>query len=160
MTTERKKTPLWVWLVLIFVGAPLTLCTAGVLIAGGAASKAAADAEKETPKIAAAQPAAPPQEPAPSEAKPAPEPVAEPEGPSNSIPGEGTFLVGKDIQPGTYRGTPGSMGMCYWTRLKGLSGELTDIIANDIAQGPTIVTVKATDKAFETKGCAGWNLVE
>jgi hypothetical protein len=71
--------------------------------------------------------------------------------------GDGTRLVGKasgDIAPGTYR-TAGQSG-CYWARLSGLGGSLSDIIANDDAVGPAIVTIDATDKAFDSQGCGTW----
>jgi len=64
----------------------------------------------------------------------------------------GTYVVGKDIQPGTYRGQAGNdlFGSCYWARLNGLSGELDDIIANDNAEGQFYIEVKGTDFALET----------
>ena len=67
----------------------------------------------------------------------------------------GTHLVGRDIAPGTYRGTAGSgiLDSCYWARLKGVSGELDDILANDNANGQFFVAVEATDRALTT-GCA------
>lgn len=73
----------------------------------------------------------------------------------NTIPGSGIFLVGEDIQPGTYRGD-GSSGTCYWARLSGTGGGLGDIIANDLPAGPTVVTISPSDVAFETSGCADW----
>ncbi len=72
-----------------------------------------------------------------------------------TIPGTGLFLVGEDVQPGTYRGD-GSGGMCYWARLSGTSGELGDVIANGLPDGPTVVTIRESDVAFETQGCADW----
>lgn len=71
-----------------------------------------------------------------------------------TIPGDGTFLVGDDIQPGTYR-TAGGAG-CYWARLKGTSGELGDIIANGNVTGPTTITIAPSDAAFQTSGCVEW----
>jgi hypothetical protein len=75
--------------------------------------------------------------------------------------GEGVYIVGEDIRPGTYKSkgvAAGSFG-CYWARKRGTSGEVSDIIANEAAQGPQTVTIKKTDKAFETQGCANWVLV-
>ncbi|MFW6205115.1 MAG: hypothetical protein ACOC96_09095 [Actinomycetota bacterium] len=80
---------------------------------------------------------------------------AEQEVEEGTIPGDGVFLVGDDIEPGTYRGD-GSSGTCYWARLSGTSGDLDDIIANDLPQGPTVVTIAESDVAFETVGCADW----
>ena len=70
--------------------------------------------------------------------------------------GNGTHLVGTDIQPGTYRAEAG-FGGCYWSRLAGLGGGLNDIIANEVVQeGSAIVTIEATDRAFESTGCRRW----
>lgn len=40
--------------------------------------------------------------------------------------------------------------------MSGLGGDLSNIIANDDAVGPAIVTVVATDKAFDSEGCGTW----
>lgn len=74
---------------------------------------------------------------------------------AGAIPGSGTFLVGEEIQPGTYR-TEGTSGFCYWARLSGLSGEFDDIITNDFSEGPSFVTIADTDVAFETSDCGEW----
>ncbi len=67
--------------------------------------------------------------------------------------GNGTHIVGTDIQAGTYR----SQGIktCYWARLSGFSGQLNDIIANGNSS-PEIITISASDAAFETSGCGQW----
>lgn len=78
------------------------------------------------------------------------------------LPGNGTFLVGTDIEPGTYR-TPGPDGSrvgCTWDRLSGLSGTDADVIVFDGGTGPLIVTVSESDIAFTTAGCQPWALVE
>ena len=72
--------------------------------------------------------------------------------------GDGTWMVGEDIKAGTYR-TKGDPDGCYWARLSGTSGELTDLIANGNPTGTTTVTISATDVAFETSGCAAWRPV-
>lgn len=68
--------------------------------------------------------------------------------------GTGVHLVGQDIEPGTYR-TEGT-GSCYWARLRGLGGELGDVIANGLPRGPTTVQIHASDVAFESSGCGQW----
>jgi hypothetical protein len=73
--------------------------------------------------------------------------------------GNGTYLVGSDIQPGTYRtaGPAASvMPNCYWSRNQDASGEMKSIIANDNSQGPTTVTIKPSDGVFKTSGCQPW----
>ena len=71
--------------------------------------------------------------------------TAEPPAPSAAFE-DGMFEVGKDIQPGTYQA---SGNLCYWARLNNASGELDSIIAN--GNGPTIVTIKASDKYFQSQ---------
>ncbi len=84
-----------------------------------------------------------------STAKPTPTPVP------YAHFGDGTFVVGKDIQPGTYRTREASPG-CYYARLKGFGGTVDDIIANDNTDYPAIVTISRTDKGFESENCGTW----
>jgi hypothetical protein len=74
------------------------------------------------------------------------------------IPGDGTYIVGYDILPGTYR-SKGNDG-CYVARLGGFSGELDEIISNDFGNGSVLVTIKSGDEGFETSGCYDWNRVK
>jgi hypothetical protein len=73
---------------------------------------------------------------------------------------DGTQIVGKDVQPGTYRtkGSDGSNFGCYWARLSGFGGSVDEIIANNGSydKGPQVVTIAATDKGFQTRGCGKW----
>lgn len=73
--------------------------------------------------------------------------------------GDGTHLVGNDIQPGTYR-NDGTSESCYWERQSGLTGTSADIIANDLPTGQAYVTIDPSDKAFTSKRCGTWELVE
>jgi hypothetical protein len=84
--------------------------------------------------------------------------TAKPAGPAAAIPGDGTYLVGKDIKAGQYR-TQNPDGSCYWARLKGTGGGVDDIIANGNPSGPAIVTIAASDKAFESQRCGEWAAV-
>lgn len=68
---------------------------------------------------------------------------------------DGNFIVGTDIQPGTYRTRQGSSG-CYYSRLSGFSGEFEDIIANENTDAPAIVTIEPTDKGFTSSRCGTW----
>ena len=71
--------------------------------------------------------------------------------------GPGTYQVGIDIQPGIYAGKPGTgiLDLCYWERLRGISGEFSDIIANNIlsAVGQIYVEILPTDKYFKVDYC-------
>lgn len=69
--------------------------------------------------------------------------------------GDGTYVVGSDIPPGTYSSNGGSG--CYWARLASLNTE--DIIDNNISDGPQTVEILPSDKAFLTEGCGDWHRV-
>lgn len=69
--------------------------------------------------------------------------------------GAGTYLVGKDIAPGTYRTRSGGQG-CFWERLKGVDGSDAAIIAREYNDGPAVVQIKGRDAAFRSQGCARW----
>jgi hypothetical protein len=46
---------------------------------------------------------------------------------------------------------------CYWERLRGFSGLIDDIIANNISNvGPRYVEIKAGDAGFRTERCVPW----
>lgn len=67
---------------------------------------------------------------------------------ANTFDGDGVYLVGDDIQPGTYKSEGGST--CYWARQDSNGG----IIDNELVSGPTIVTVRASDFSLKVSGCA------
>jgi len=67
--------------------------------------------------------------------------------------GDGVFRVGADVAAGTYRADADG---CYWARLKGLSGEIADVLANGLAAGPAVVTILPSDAAFQSRGCRRW----
>ena len=69
--------------------------------------------------------------------------------------GIGTYIVGRDISPGIYAGMAGTeiLDSCSWTRLSGVSGEFSDVIAIDNPRGQFYVEILETDKYFST-GCA------
>src|SRR6266487_4109390 len=85
---------------------------------------------------------------------PTPKPTAKP-APSFAHFGDGTFVVGKDIKPGTYRTRTGSPG-CYFARLSGFGGTVGDIISNANTDNPAIVTIAASDKGFQSTNCGTW----
>lgn len=75
----------------------------------------------------------------------------ETEAEENSFPGTGAFMVDDEISPGTYRADGGSS--CYWARLSSTDGSLDAVIANHFGGGQQVVTIAASDVAFETSGC-------
>jgi hypothetical protein len=143
----------------------------GILIgsAGGSGQSDTATASS-TPTVTVSVPADG-QAPAPAVTVTAPAPAAKtvqvpgpartvtaaPPGPKVAIEEDGTWLVGTDIKPGTYRSS--SDGDCYWARLKNTSGDFEAILTNGNG-GNQVVTVKKTDKAFESTRCAPWTKVQ
>jgi zinc-ribbon domain len=79
----------------------------------------------------------------------------EPQKPSFANFGAGTYQVGADIQPGTYRTRVGSPN-CYWERLKNFRGGINGILANGGTSAPGIVTIEPTDVGFHSEGCGTW----
>jgi hypothetical protein len=88
---------------------------------------------------------------------PTPSTTAKPANPkptADSIPA-GQWIVGNEIQPGTYRTTGPD---CYYKRMSGFSGSYEDIIANGhTAVNGGIIIIESTDKAFESE-CA-WSRI-
>lgn len=78
----------------------------------------------------------------------------------------GVYLVGVDVQPGTYR-TDGAAprryvdGYCMWSRHDSVGGGPFDgIIASDGSfDGQLIVTIEPGDKRFMTRGCQPWTRI-
>lgn len=68
---------------------------------------------------------------------------------------DGTWEVGTDVQPGTYRNS-GSASGCYWERLSGFGGTPADLIANGLSEDQQIVTILDTDAGFKSEDCGTW----
>lgn len=84
--------------------------------------------------------------------------VIDPNGP---IDEDGTYIVGKDMKPGTWRSDGGAGFGCYAARLSGFGGTLNNIITNDVStDGGLVMTIKSTDKGFETSGCGTWKKIK
>jgi hypothetical protein len=64
---------------------------------------------------------------------------------------DGTWKVGRDIEPGTYLGeVSGEWG--YWARLRNTSGMVSGIVANSVERGPFVLTIVPSDVAVELRG--------
>lgn len=72
--------------------------------------------------------------------------------------GPGTFVVGTDIEPGTYRNS--GDGSCYWARLSNFQGGFDALTANENADGQTIVEIAASDAGFTSARCGTWEKIE
>lgn len=70
--------------------------------------------------------------------------------------GDGTRVVGKDMEPGTYRTNPSTKD-CYWSRTTGGG----NIIANDfVGFAPDGVTVTVyPGEGFESQRCGAWTKI-
>jgi hypothetical protein len=88
-------------------------------------------------------------------------PTYTPIGPGTTISRNGTFVVGTDIAPGTYKtaGPSDGMTICTWRRLSDLNN--TDESTIDIGNEPgqAFVTVQPTDVAFYTQFCMPWQKI-
>jgi hypothetical protein len=77
-----------------------------------------------------------------------------------TIPGEGTFRVGVDVQPGTYMSSPSESGLnCWGYRLRDLSGDPSSVINTVAGKGPVYVTIEPSDGAFKSEQCQTWQKV-
>ena len=128
------------------IGGGIVILLIGVAI-GSAGAKTAGTAAQPAPTVtvtAAAQPA-----PAPTVTVP-----AKPASPAMStMSGDGVFVVGMDIKPGTYHTTGavgGGGGDCYYALLS--STNTSDIIDNNNVTGPATITVGPGVKAVDTSG--------
>ena len=79
--------------------------------------------------------------------------------PGRAPAGDGVFVVGLDIDPGTYRSN--NTGSCYWARLRSFAQDGTDsIIGNDNSRGPAIVTIAPGDVGFKSSRCNSWERIQ
>jgi hypothetical protein len=75
-----------------------------------------------------------------------------------AIGGDGSYLVGGDIRPGTYRTTGNTDGRCHWKRTGDASGRAGSLLAHATVTGTGYVTVNATEM-FTSSGCGDWEAV-
>lgn len=68
---------------------------------------------------------------------------------------DGTYIVGTDIAPGTYKSS-GQSG-CYYARLSGFGGTTEEILANNNTDTSAIITISSTDKGFVAHSCGHWS---
>jgi len=71
---------------------------------------------------------------------------------ATEIPGDGVWVVGEDVVPGTYRAEGGSL--CTWQRLSGFRPELSSVITMG---GESRVTLEPGDAGFVTTDCGSWS---
>jgi hypothetical protein len=147
--SRRLALPMWAALLVALV-----LCSVGYGVGQGAGGNSTATSGS-TPVAQAPTATAAPTRP---QGTPTPTPTPKPTPtPTPTVPhfGDGTYQVGKDIKPGTYRTRAGSSG-CYYERLSGFGGSTDEIIANNLTDAPAIVTIAPTDKGFTSERCGTW----
>lgn len=114
--------------------------------AEGALADAQAELEERTAAVAAAEKALSDREAAFEEAV---QRVAD-----TSIQ-EGTWVVGRDIEPGTYRTLDEVGSRCYWGIYRsGSNGD--DIIDNDLPGGGFPTVTLSVGQDFKTSSCGDW----
>lgn len=74
--------------------------------------------------------------------------------PSGEMAGDGIWLVGQDIEPGTYQAEGGDW--CIWQRLSAFAPELDSVIEGGSDKR---ATVAPDDLAFYTEGCGAWTKI-
>jgi hypothetical protein len=75
---------------------------------------------------------------------------------------DGQWMVGGDIQPGTYSTTvPNGSPGCTWERNASADGTAASVLesGNGKEGEPVVVSIKDTDRVFQTKGCGTWQRV-
>lgn len=75
--------------------------------------------------------------------------------PGQTIPGEGTFLVGVDIASGTYKSGPSSDLPCQWWT-QGELGNDESQTGFDSSDGQTYAVIRTSDESFHTQFCQTW----
>jgi len=144
------------------VGAGLVGLLVGLVFGTAGSGDTASTSSTPQPTVTVAGPAGsevtvtPPPVTVTKPAPPAKTVTAPPPQAAAAITEDGVYLVGMDIKPGTYRN--GAEDGCYWERLSNTSGDFDAIIANGNG-GNQVVTIKKTDKAFNTEDCGAWRKV-
>lgn len=149
----RRKTNAKILIIIGFVVTALASCGVGVGIGSSGKQTVTNSAAQPGPTVTKTVTAAAGATASPTTAKPTTKPGAA------TTFGDGTWEVGKDIAPGTYKTTvPADSSNCYWEREKSLDGSFDSVITNDNvnAGGHASVTIRSTDKGFKSDGCGTW----
>lgn len=70
----------------------------------------------------------------------------------------GDYQVNKEMAPGVWRNSDSSDG-CYWARLSGWTGEMSDLIANGFSEDVQTVEIAASDVGFSSQDCGTWTKI-
>ncbi|SKH54975.1 putative secreted protein [Mycobacteroides abscessus subsp. massiliense] len=78
---------------------------------------------------------------------------------STGIPGNGTFIVGKEVAPGTYHSVPIDDIGCSWATLRDLDNTPKSMINGNNSTGPIFAVIHPGDFAFTSFNCQPWQRV-
>jgi hypothetical protein len=76
---------------------------------------------------------------------------------TGSMPGDGTWVVGRQVTPGAYHTKGGQW--CSWARLQGSPGAPWTIATRQPQFGPQVIVLGHNDVAFTSQGCAPWSRI-
>lgn len=136
------------------IGYPIVTLLACAIGAAGSASTPAPTSAAPAPTTSASRASEPAPTVTAASESPAQIPSATPTPPAG-IPGDGTYEVSVDIQPGKYASDAPISGNCYWARLKN-DDPFDGILANNNSSGKSVVVIKKSDKYFQSSGCSDW----
>ena len=74
--------------------------------------------------------------------------------------GDGVYLVGSEVLPGTYVSDSRLDEPCVWSRLSGFRGTEIERIATISSDSLGIVTILDSDAGFRSWGCDHWRVLE
>ena len=74
--------------------------------------------------------------------------------------GNGSYIVGLHIEPGTYYSLPSKGSRCRWRRVTGFSGAPDQTISSGQDDTRWVVKIDPSDIGFITHGCGTWRNVE
>ncbi len=92
--------------------------------------------------------------------------------PADPIPGNGFFVVGRDVAPGLYRtggsgstwgvwinGVPTEDSMCVWFTYSTPDANKDHVVETNISMGPMYANINSSVQAFESRNCQPWTRV-
>lgn len=77
--------------------------------------------------------------------------------PSTALTEDGTYTVGRDIEPGTYRSTGDSW--CYSYSRDESGGFVDNLEGRHFGVSPMTIVVEQTDDTWEHQNCGRWEKV-
>lgn len=152
--------PWWVWVLIALIPVLLTAIVVVVIVA--------LLRYDEEPSASAPPPAAVEQTQLPEDTEPvdddttsAPDDAPDPAVGGDGTFGEGVWLVGEDVAPGTYRLTApidsgSTLAWCYWAVSTDDSGDLDALIVNGIPDGGIPTVTLQSGEVVETYECGTW----